>query len=180
VQDWGTGMAPDVLDRIFEPFFTTKGHETKGLAWDSRSAAAWWNNTAAFCTHSPPRAAVPPSRSTCRVANRRVRARPFSAVDTTLVGACPAYTHSQLDEHGVVFVAQPGGATATKAAANARVRRGDFFSLSVSGKGEKTPHYMPNEGPHIVTSEVRSRSFAERVSARRISTALKSVGSTCP
>ncbi|MFT5357989.1 MAG: signal transduction histidine kinase [Polyangiales bacterium] len=27
VQDWGTGMAPDVLDRIFEPFFTTKGHD---------------------------------------------------------------------------------------------------------------------------------------------------------
>ena len=31
VQDTGTGMSPEILDRIFEPFFTTRGLEGTGL-----------------------------------------------------------------------------------------------------------------------------------------------------
>jgi len=31
VQDTGTGINPEILNRIFEPFFTTKGHEGTGL-----------------------------------------------------------------------------------------------------------------------------------------------------
>lgn len=38
VQDFGTGIAPDIRNRIFEPFFTTKKHHGTGLGlWLSRS-----------------------------------------------------------------------------------------------------------------------------------------------
>ena len=67
VEDTGTGMSAELIERIFEPFFTTKGGakaRVSGSAWFTGSSSS----RAGMYTSTAPSAAARGWRSTCRKA----------------------------------------------------------------------------------------------------------------